>query len=164
MLSAGPTFWSPCVTVSQCLYLARMGRSPIQSEVGNGQEAPQGFAVYIVARRRGCRPTEVAGSSRKMLPEVELLDAYSRAVITVVDTVGPSVVGDFGKESPAAARCRNNTGAGSGTIIAPDGYILTNDHVVQGSDLTVGYPSGWSHPGGDPGRHRSGHGPGRSAC
>lgn len=65
--------------------------------------------------------------------EVELLDAYSRAVITVVETVGPAVVGITARTS-ASARIPEMQGAGSGVIIAPDGYILTNDHVAQGAD------------------------------
>ncbi len=65
--------------------------------------------------------------------EVELLDAYSRAVITVVDTVGPAVVGINVRKS-ANAHTPEQQGAGSGVIITPDGYILTNDHVVQGAD------------------------------
>ncbi|MBZ0158133.1 MAG: trypsin-like peptidase domain-containing protein [Alphaproteobacteria bacterium] len=64
------------------------------------------------------------------MSDVELLDAYSRAVISVVEAVGPAVVGisvlqHTGRREPM------QTGAGSGVIIAPDGYILTNDHVVQ---------------------------------
>lgn len=60
--------------------------------------------------------------------DIELLDAYSRAVITVVDAVGPAVV----SISPIKqSRWSENIGTGSGVIIAPDGYILTNDHVVQ---------------------------------
>ncbi|HJV64498.1 MAG TPA: trypsin-like peptidase domain-containing protein [Geomonas sp.] len=66
--------------------------------------------------------------------EVELLDAYSRAVITVVDTVGPAVVG-ISVRTSANQAAPEQRGAGSGIIIAPDGYILTNDHVVQGADL-----------------------------
>ncbi len=62
--------------------------------------------------------------------DADLLDAYSRAVIHVVDTVGPAVVGiSIGKESPGGGP--EQIGAGSGVVIAPDGYILTNDHVVH---------------------------------
>lgn len=69
-------------------------------------------------------------------PEVELLDAYSRAVIKVVDSVGPAVVGvSIGKLSPGSSL--EQAGAGSGVVIAPDGYILTNDHVVQNSSLIM---------------------------
>jgi S1-C subfamily serine protease len=67
----------------------------------------------------------------------ELLDAYSRAVTRVVETVGPSVVaisirrnrgGGGGGAEPGGA------GAGSGVIITPDGFVLTNNHVVEDCD------------------------------
>ncbi len=62
--------------------------------------------------------------------DVELLDAYSRAVITVVDAVGPAVVSiSVGKRSEGNGQ--EQMGAGSGVVIAPDGYILTNDHVAH---------------------------------
>jgi S1-C subfamily serine protease len=62
--------------------------------------------------------------------DLELLDAYSRAVIRVVDTVGPAVVSiSLGDRSSGSVS--EQPGAGSGVVIAPDGYILTNNHVVQ---------------------------------
>ena len=66
------------------------------------------------------------------LQDSELLDAYSRAVISVVGAVGPSVVSiSIGKTSKADEF--EPVGAGSGFVIAPDGYIVTNCHVVQGA-------------------------------
>jgi S1-C subfamily serine protease len=60
----------------------------------------------------------------------ELLDAYSRAVVGVVERVGPAVV----SISLGAAEKGDEfepVGAGSGFVIAPDGYLVTNCHVVQ---------------------------------
>ncbi len=49
-----------------------------------------------------------------------LLDSYSRAVVDVVDRVGPSV-----------AAVRLASGGGSGFVFTPDGYVLTNSHVAR---------------------------------
>jgi S1-C subfamily serine protease len=59
--------------------------------------------------------------------DARALDAYSSAVVGAVETVGPSVV------SLSVGRRRFGQGAGSGVVIAPDGYVLTNAHVVDGA-------------------------------
>src|SRR6202035_2046138 len=57
------------------------------------------------------------------------LDAYSAAVVGAVDEVGPAVVSVYVGGAAEAARARG--GAGSGVVMTPDGYLLTNEHVVQ---------------------------------
>ncbi len=68
-----------------------------------------------------------ARRSASQLPtDSDLLDAYSQAVIRVVEQIGPSVL------ALSPARGDNGGGSGSGVIITPDGYALTNSHVVAG--------------------------------
>lgn len=62
----------------------------------------------------------------------DLLDAYSRAVVAAVDAVGPAVV-----------RVELPHGCGSGLVFTPDGFALTNDHVVaRGGSIRVTLPDG----------------------
>lgn len=76
--------------------------------------------------------------------DVELLDAYSRAVVAVVEAVGPAVVSITVGNQPSD-HATEQVGAGSGVVIAPDGYILTNDHVVQkAKSLSVSLTDGTS--------------------
>ena len=64
----------------------------------------------------------------------KLLDGYSKTVTRVVEKVGPSVVNirvhGMHREN---RRGPESGGSGSGFVIAPDGFILTNSHVVHGA-------------------------------
>ncbi|MEE9125474.1 MAG: trypsin-like peptidase domain-containing protein [candidate division NC10 bacterium] len=74
-------------------------------------------------------------SAQTVRPETDedLLDAYSRAVVGVVDKVGPAVV-SIGVRKRTRSLRYGQEGAGSGVIIAPDGFVLTNHHVVEGAE------------------------------
>jgi len=75
--------------------------------------------------------TEPAPSVAESTPpnDAALLDAYSAAITGVVDRVGPAVVRIDVWHGRSAARA----GSGSGVIVAPDGLVLTNSHVVGGA-------------------------------
>jgi len=72
-------------------------------------------------------------------PGEDVMDAYSRAVITAAEKVSPSVVfievqHAAGSGSRKARRTPQEArGSGSGFIFTPDGFILTNSHVVHGA-------------------------------
>jgi serine protease Do len=71
-----------------------------------------------------------------------LFDAYSRAVVGVVDKVGPSVVSINIKQTGNSWPVENE-GSGSGFIITPDGFVLTNHHVVEkAKDIVVIFQDG----------------------
>ena len=85
------------------------------------------------------------------IDERELPDSYSRAVVAVVEHVGPAVV----SIAAGTRRAAGVVGAGSGVIFTPDGYVLTNSHVVQettdlGVILTDGSTLGARLVGSDP--------------
>jgi len=64
---------------------------------------------------------------REVSQDEDLLDAYSSAVVGVVERISPSVV-----HVQVRAHSRR-MGSGSGTILSPDGLVLTNNHVVDGA-------------------------------
>lgn len=76
----------------------------------------------------------------------ELLDAYSQAVIDVVERVGPAVVRVDASRSSRRSQSLRPAGSGSGFVFTPDGLVLTNSHVVAGAarvDVTT--PDGRRH-------------------
>lgn len=72
----------------------------------------------------------VSAAAAALMPDTdtEILDAYSRVVTSVADTVGPAVL----RVETRGAGNRAG-GTGSGVTIAPDGLVLTNCHVVEGA-------------------------------
>ena len=71
----------------------------------------------------------------------ELLDAYSRAVTSAVARVAPAVA--HVRVVRGRGRRGEQQGSGSGFLIAPDGYLVTNSHVASGATaLEVTLPDG----------------------
>jgi S1-C subfamily serine protease len=80
------------------------------------------------------------GPAASLLSDADLLDAYSATVVSAVERVGPSVahLEVWGQAGPRTRGPRGRgadapAGSGSGFVFTPDGFMLTNSHVVEGA-------------------------------
>jgi len=83
--------------------------------------------------------------------ELQALDSYSQAVVSAVERIGPAVVSvGMARRAPERLRRRGLdelVGSGSGLVIAPDGFVLTNSHVVSAADrIEVRFQDGREMP------------------
>ena len=93
----------------------------------DGTSAPDRLKSGAAKANGAGRAEDAAG-----LPDAEAFDAYSRTVAGAAEKLGPSVA--HLTVSRRTRRGRRMAGAGSGVVIAADGFMLSAAHVVSGSD------------------------------
>src|SRR2546421_922473 len=109
------------------------GQEPTLAALLNESEAGQAVESAQVSRGRD---------------DAAVLDEYSRTVVSAANRVGPAVVNlDIKQRLESQRGPREIGGSGSGFVIAPDGFILTNSHVVHAANqIAVSLPDGREYP------------------
>jgi S1-C subfamily serine protease len=107
-------------------------------------------ALHLVSNENFSPMSSANGSAPD---DAALLDAYSVAVIAAAEKISPSVVNIEIQHKPADAgphrsrRPHPLRGSGSGFIFTPDGFVLTNSHVVHRADrMDVALSDGRRYP------------------
>ena len=148
-LTGEKTFW-PCPLLLQAPAdsnipndVYRLDRPVVDESIGefeifhpmtttNLGRAPRPEFLFSEANSEGPSRNEM----RTAVDDTALLDEYSRAVVRAVERVAPSVV-NIEVQQRSKNQPRDIAGNGSGFVITPDGFILTNSHVVHAATRTV---------------------------
>ena len=102
---------------------------------GNGASAGDAPAGGAVAGEASANDAVAGSAADSAVDDGSLLDAYSGAVIGAMERVAPAVTFiEVTGRARGASRNRSERGSGSGFLFTPDGYLLTNSHVVDGSE------------------------------
>jgi S1-C subfamily serine protease len=98
----------------------------------------------LLLNESGSRPAFEPSTADAAPDDAALLDEYSRTVVSAVQRVAPAVVNiEIKQHLTGRTGSREIDGSGSGFLIAPDGFILTNSHVVHGAtQITVNLQDG----------------------
>src|SRR5438270_561599 len=109
------------------------GQEPTLAALLNESEAGQAFESAQVSPGRD---------------DAALLDEYSRTVVSAANHVGPAVVNiDIKQRLESQRGPREVGGSGAGFVVAPDGFLLTNSHVVHAANqIAVSLSDGREYP------------------
>ncbi|HEV8690949.1 MAG TPA: Do family serine endopeptidase [Ideonella sp.] len=102
-----------------------------------------GGVAHVVATPEGAVPVSMATTIGQAQPLSAAARRAAPAVVSVTASRAPVSRGDpraqdpwfrffFGPQHPA--RQEPQIGLGSGVIVSPEGYLLTNNHVIEGAD------------------------------
>ena len=88
------------------------------------------YPIFRVLDETGAEAESSSYQANDTHDDAALMDAYSNAVVDVVDRVSPAVVH---VQVRGARNGRMSQGSGSGVVVSPDGLVLTNNHVIDGA-------------------------------